>query len=90
MNASTLEVALRALGMSCTVEAHGRVAVLISKSAHTFPGDPSLRREAVRLAREHGFTNLALELDDARDGMQSESGSHARSGRQNHEGREEA
>ena len=65
-NAAALEDALRALGVDCFVEAHGRLAVVVPRGAVDFT-DPARRQAALRLVTEHGFTHLALELVDATD-----------------------
>jgi len=57
-----LERALRALGVRCGVEAFDALAVAIPE-----PGERSLecddiRRGAIKLARAHGFSHLAVEL----------------------------
>ncbi len=66
MNAGALADALRAAGLRVSVEARDRLAVLTADPA-TF-ADPSWRERAVALAREHGFTHVAVELpsEDAR------------------------
>ena len=55
----TLSDRLREQGLGCRVEVRDRLAVLIPHA-----DAPPLSREAVlRLAREEGFTHVALELD---------------------------
>jgi len=66
MSAATLEVALRAQGIACHVEARDRLAIVVPESAAP-NGMPDLasreaRERVLALAREHGFTHLALEL----------------------------
>jgi hypothetical protein len=60
VSAQSLRAALRAAGFECAVEAHDGVALLIPQ------GDPSsfagARRNALGLARSHGFTHVAVEL----------------------------
>ena len=68
MSAESLEESLRALGIECRVEAVERLAVLIPDGAVSALEDARIRREAIALLRDHGFTHLALEImDDARD-----------------------
>ena len=62
--AVALEGALQSLGVECAVEAHDRLAVVVSRRAEDFL-DPARREAALRLATEHGFTHVALELVDA-------------------------
>jgi hypothetical protein len=57
-----LEAALREIGIPCRVEAHERLAVLIVSAEARARTAREWRRAAVRLAREHGFTHVALEL----------------------------
>ncbi|HEX6057559.1 MAG TPA: hypothetical protein VFZ11_00985 [Gemmatimonadaceae bacterium] len=68
MSAAGLEAALRSLGVDGRVEARGALAVLVPRGgADALAGalaDAALRRGAAVLAREHGFTHLALELLD--------------------------
>ncbi|HEX6631678.1 MAG TPA: hypothetical protein VF048_11315 [Gemmatimonadaceae bacterium] len=52
---------LRALGLACTVEARGRLALLRCADA-TRLTDPDLRRRVDAAASECGFTHVALEL----------------------------
>jgi hypothetical protein len=65
MNPGTLETALAERGIACRVEVRDRMAVVV------LGGDPSdarvreWRADAVRLARAHGFTHVALELPPA-------------------------
>ena len=60
MSAGALRDALRSAGIEATVEARDRLAILTAR-----PGvfvDPARRERAVELAREHGFTHVAVEL----------------------------
>ena len=61
--AALLEGALRSIGVDCAVEARDRLAVVVPQRAEDFT-DPTRREAALRLATEHGFTHLALELVD--------------------------
>ena len=61
-SAEELERALRALGVRCSIEAFDALAVAVPE-----PGDRRLeaddiRRQAIALARRHGFSHLAVEL----------------------------
>lgn len=62
MSAVSLEAALRSAGIPCAVEALDRLAVLTPDDADAGRAAIHDRREALRLARAHGFTHLALEL----------------------------
>lgn len=58
-----LEGALAERGLVVRVESRAGLAVLIA-DADTVArlGDQELRRQALALAREHGFTHVAIEL----------------------------
>jgi hypothetical protein len=58
VSADSLQQALSAAGVPAAVEAQGRVAVITSP----VPLDAASRRRIVALGREHGFSNVALEL----------------------------
>ena len=62
MTVASLEAAFDALGVPCSVEAHDRLAVIIPRGDPALLEDARVRREALRLAREHGFTHIALDL----------------------------
>ena len=62
MTIASLEEALGALGLPCTVEVRDRLAIVIPRGDVTVIEEAHRRREALRLAREHGFTHIALEL----------------------------
>ena len=66
MNAGSLEAQLAALGLAGTLEARGTLAVLTVRDARA-AGDDAIRERAVTLAARHGFTHLALELEDDDD-----------------------
>ena len=61
MSAESLELAVRELGLHCSVEGHGRLAVLIAES-EARERVVAVRATLQALAVEHGFTNVALEL----------------------------
>ena len=62
MSADALEAALRQLGIRCTVEGRDRLAVLVADDESAALDAARLRRDALRLTRAHGFTNLALDV----------------------------
>ena len=66
MSADALRQALASLGLHGSIEARGVLAVLSLDGGSLSLSDPDLRARAVSLAKEHGFTNLALELRDSR------------------------
>lgn len=58
-----LEGALAERGLVCRVEGRAGLAVLIADAATVAAlGDIELRRAALVLAREHGFSHVAIEL----------------------------
>jgi hypothetical protein len=58
-----LAAALAELGVPCRVETRANLAVIIADaSAAARLADGEVRRRALALAREQGFTHLALEL----------------------------
>ena len=61
--ADSLGRSLASIGVAGRVEAHDRLAVLVSSDPSMW-NDAQVRRRALALAREHGFTNLALEIGD--------------------------
>lgn len=65
MSAEGLQRALVALGIDCTVEARDKLAVIVPSGASINLRDASVRRAALALLGEHGFTHLALEIPDA-------------------------
>lgn len=62
MSAASLEAALRAMGIRCTVEAMDRLAVIVPADGEAELATVRGRRDALRLIGAHGFTHLALEL----------------------------
>lgn len=59
----TLESALAERGLVVRVERRAGLAVLIADQETVGRlGDAELRRTALALAREHGFTHVAIEL----------------------------
>jgi hypothetical protein len=68
-SAPALEAALGRLGIAGRIEARARLAVLVPSGGLAPLADAATRRRAFALAREHGFTHLALELvDEPADG----------------------
>jgi hypothetical protein len=66
-DAPGLEAALASVGLVCAVEGRGRLALLIPRrdaATQARLADPALRRRALALAAEHGFTHAAVELRD--------------------------
>ena len=58
-----LEGALADRGLVCRVEGRAGLAVLIADAATVAAlGDIEVRRAALALAREHGFSHVAIEL----------------------------
>ena len=58
-----LEGALAERGLACRVESRSGLAVLIADQATVAAlGDAELRRAALALAREYGFSHVAIEL----------------------------
>ena len=65
---SALEGQLTERGIPCRVETRAGLAVLsVTAEVLTRLGDAEVRRMALALAREHGYTHVAIELrsDDA-------------------------
>ena len=66
-NASALSADIAALGVPCDVEARGGLVLL-----HPTPegvirlADDEVRRAALALAKQHGFTHVAIELPNDR------------------------
>lgn len=52
---------LRERGLTCRIEARERLAVLVVDGEHPPMGQE--RADVLRLARDEGFTHVALELD---------------------------
>jgi hypothetical protein len=68
VSADGLERALRAIGIECSVEARDRLAIIIPKTRAGDFSEPSLRRAAIALLAEHGFSHLALEIPESPGG----------------------
>jgi hypothetical protein len=66
-NATALSAALVELGLSCAVEARGKLVLLMPDQPTVVKlADESLRRAALVLAKRHGFTHAAIELPSDR------------------------
>jgi hypothetical protein len=67
--AAALAAALRGAGIMCEVEARAALAVIVASAADAsrLAGD-DLRPRVLALAREHGFTHVAVELGGGVDG----------------------
>ena len=63
MSTASLQAELAALGLVGSLETRGTLAVLTVRDARA-AGDDAVRERAVSLAARHGFTHLALELED--------------------------
>ncbi|MFN2563380.1 MAG: hypothetical protein ABR499_00040 [Gemmatimonadaceae bacterium] len=64
----SVEVALQTLGVRCTLEPRGALAVLVPAPGERAFERPDIRREALAILRAYGFTHAALEAvgDDDR------------------------
>jgi len=62
MSAETLRQALKEIGIRCEVEPHGAVALLRAPPGPEGLDTPERRMDAVKAAREHGFTTIAVEI----------------------------
>jgi len=60
-----LERALRGMGLRCRVEEHGALAVCVPEPGERGFENADTRQRAIALARSHGFSHLALELEGA-------------------------
>ena len=68
MSAASLEGALAELGLRCDIEARDTLALVLGEADVAVAlTNAATRRQALRIARDHGFTHLALELVDAGD-----------------------
>jgi hypothetical protein len=59
--------ALRALGLRCTVEAMGNLAVVIPALGERALEDAGVRRAVLIALRAYGFTHAAVEPRDGRE-----------------------
>lgn len=66
-NATALAEGIAALGLVCDVEARGGLALLLPAAGSVEKlAEEETRRAALALAREHGFTHVAIELPNDR------------------------
>ena len=66
-NVTALAQGLAALGLSCALEARGKLVLLMPDKASVDKlADEQVRRAALALAKEHGFTHAAIELPNDR------------------------
>ena len=68
MSARALAAALQAIGLECRVEPRENLALITSNEPQPSLVDGDLRRKVLTLAREHGFTHVAVELSPAERG----------------------
>ena len=62
-NAAALATAIAALGVQCSLEARGGLALLMRVQASVAKlQEPDIRHAVLALAREHGFTHVGIEL----------------------------
>jgi len=68
-NAAALAAAIAELGVQCALEARGGLALLlpVTESVARLQ-DQETRRAVLALARQHGFTHVAIELPNERRG----------------------
>ena len=64
MTCESFVAALTSLGVPCVVEADQRLAIIRPCADALSLADESLRARVVALAIEHGFSHVAVELDD--------------------------
>jgi hypothetical protein len=68
-NASALALEIAALGVRCALEARGGLALLLPETGSVEMLQSSdTRRAVLALARQHGFTHVAIELPSDRRG----------------------
>jgi hypothetical protein len=66
-NASALASAIAALGLSCAIEARGKLVLLLPALESVAKlAEEETRKAALALARQHGFTHVAIELPNDR------------------------
>lgn len=62
MSAAAFRAALAAVGVRCDVEEQDRLALVRVDGDGSALADAALRETVTRLAAEHGYTHVALEL----------------------------
>jgi hypothetical protein len=66
--------AIAALGLQCSVEERGGLALLVPASASMETlQSAEMRRAVLELGRRHGFTHVAVELPNDRRGAERDS-----------------
>ena len=66
-NAAALAAAITELGVECVLEARGGLVLLVPVATSVEKlQDEDTRRAVLALARQHGFTHVALELPNER------------------------
>ena len=74
-NAASLAAAIAALGVQCSLEARGGLALLLPVPESVAKlQEPETRRAVLALAREHGFTHVGIELPNDRRGAGARDG----------------
>ena len=64
MHSASPEEALRAIGVRCTVEARGNLALVVPAQGERALEDAAVRRSVLATLRSHGFTHAAVEFRD--------------------------
>ena len=68
-NATALAAAIAELGVRCSLEARGGLALLLPESSSLGTlQSADTRRAVLALAKQHGFTHVAIELPSDRRG----------------------
>jgi hypothetical protein len=66
-NAEALATAIAELGLNCDIEARGGLVVFLPAADSVAKlAEEEMRRAALSLARQHGFTHVAIELPNDR------------------------
>ena len=66
-NVAALAEGLSALGLTCAIEARGKLVLLMPDTATVAKlADEAVRRAALAMAKENGFTHAAIELPNDR------------------------
>jgi hypothetical protein len=74
-NAAALAVAIAELGVQCSLEVRGGLALLLPVQESVAALQvPDTRRAVLALARSHGFTHVAIELPSDRRGEERGAG----------------
>jgi hypothetical protein len=73
-NATALAAAIAELGLECDIEARGGLVLFLPAAGSVAKlAEEETRRAALALARQHGFTHVAIELPNDRRGAGPES-----------------